>query len=292
MLLVAAVLLALASAGSYAVAAVLQQGFVSHYRGRASGLIGVLARRPLWWASVAAMALGALLHMTALGLGPLVLVQPLGVSTLVFALLLRARRTRRPLDHSTRAGAFCVVAGLAATLAVIPRTEPAVSGATSYWSTIGSVLVLAGLCAGAALVTARHRPAIAAVLVAAAAALCFGLTSGTVKALWLGQVSVLAAAVGLVSAAAGFVLVQHAYRGGLAAPLAVATLLDPLTSAVIGVAAFGEPLPGSPGTAAVAVAGVLLTVVGVARLCGAETDPGLPAGSVRAREPVLTTVSR
>jgi hypothetical protein len=50
-----------------------------------------LLRMPRWWLAVLATLAAAGLHVAALGLGPLSLIQPLGVLTLVFALPLGAR---------------------------------------------------------------------------------------------------------------------------------------------------------------------------------------------------------
>jgi hypothetical protein len=71
----------------------------------------------------------------------------------------------------------------------------------------------------------------------------------------------------LTSALVGLVLAQHAYRdGGLGAPLATLTLVDPLTAGLLGVMVLGEPISTSPVRLAIGVAGALLTAAGVAVL--------------------------
>src|SRR3978361_2268772 len=103
---VIAVLLALGSAFLYALAAALQRLAASRAahegtRPRAGArdgraCCGALARRPLWGTGIASMACGAGVHVVALGLGSVTLVQPVGVLALVLALPLDARLEPRP----------------------------------------------------------------------------------------------------------------------------------------------------------------------------------------------------
>lgn len=263
-----AVALALVSALCYAAAAVLQQREASIHVAGGLDLIGRLARRRGWWAAMAATGLGAAIHLAALGLGSLVLVQPLGIAALVFALLASAWTGGQHVGRTAWLGAACVLVGLPLVLSVLTR-----AGAASfvpvlgYWTAV--VIVAAGiaLLAGIARVVGRVRPARAAVLYAVAAALCFGLTSGTAKMVWSGHPQPSAIAAGLASAVLGLVFAQHAYRdGGLGAPLATLTLVDPLTAGLLGVLVLGEPISTSPARLALGAAGVLLTTVGVGLL--------------------------
>jgi hypothetical protein len=99
------------------------------------------------------------------------------------------------------------------------------------------------------------------------AATCFGLTSGTVRAVWLGHATPAAVAAGLTSAGIGVALAQQAYRdGGLGAPLATLTLVDPLSAGALGVLILGETLNLTPTRLALAVCGGVATVVGVVLL--------------------------
>ena len=63
------------------------------------GLVVRLARRPLWWIGVVASVAGLVLQIWALRHDSLVVVQPLMVTTLVFALVLVAIRTREADDR-------------------------------------------------------------------------------------------------------------------------------------------------------------------------------------------------
>ena len=111
-----AVVLALAGSACFAVAAVTQQGAAAHLReGRAFDPVVLvrLGRRPAWLAGLAAVIAGFALQAAALGLGRLVVIEPVLASGLLFALVLAARRDRRPLRRAEWAAALAVVAGLA-----------------------------------------------------------------------------------------------------------------------------------------------------------------------------------
>jgi drug/metabolite transporter (DMT)-like permease len=267
-----AVVLAVASAVCYALSAVLQEREASRQQAGGLALVARLVRRRGWWAAIAATVVGALLHLAAVGAGPLVVVQPIGVSTLVFALLIGSRLGRLPVPARSWAGAACVVTGLPAVLGAVPhdalRAGSRIGGATGYWQ-IAAVLatIVAVALASALVLGARHHRRGSAIAYAAAAAVCFGFTSATAKTIWLGQIEAQRIAVGVVVVCIGTVLAQHAYRdGGLGAPLAVLTLLDPFTAGALGMLVLGEPFGTTPIRLALGVAGGLVTCVGVALL--------------------------
>jgi drug/metabolite transporter (DMT)-like permease len=279
-----AVALALASAVCYALSAVLQEREASRQRAGGLALVARLARRRGWWAALAATVVGALLHLAAVGAGPLVVVQPIGVSTLVIALLIGSRLGRRRVPARSWAGAACVVAGLPAVLAAVPRDALRAGnpggGAAGYWAVaavLAAVVVLALLTA--LVLGARGRPHVAGIAYAASAAVCFGFTSATAKTIWLGHLEVQRIAVGVVVVCVGTVLAQHAYLdGGLGAPLAVLTLLDPFTAGAVGMLVIGESFGTTPITLALGVAGVLVTSVGVG-LLSARPVAGRPGAA-------------
>ena len=71
------------------------------------GLVSALARQPLWWAGSAADVAGYAAQAAALGLGSLLLVQPLLVTSLLFALPLGARWSGRTLRRADRNRGRC-----------------------------------------------------------------------------------------------------------------------------------------------------------------------------------------
>jgi len=152
---------------------------------------------------------GAALHVAALGAGPLVLVQPLGVSTLVFALLIGARTGATPITRRSAVGAGCVVVGLPLVLSIIlHHPHPAAALVADRWAAAALlVIVVSAVVCGRLF---RSRAQLAAACYAVGAATCFGLTSGTDRAAWLGHATSSAVVVGLTAAAVGIALAQHA----------------------------------------------------------------------------------
>jgi drug/metabolite transporter (DMT)-like permease len=268
-----AVVLALGSSGCYAASAVLQEREASRCDVDTAALLPQLMRRPWWWLAVLATITGAGLHIAALSLGPLSLVQPLGVLTLVFALPLGARLGARVVTRREWSAASAVALGLAGVLAVAPHHAPsshlplAVVGATTAAIAV-LVLILIGLAA-------RLPPRVAPVVRATAAATCFGFASGMTRIAATGAAPIaLAAAIAVLGAAAGLGLAQLAYRtGGLGAPLATQILVDPLVAVLLGVALLEEPVQLTPGTVTIGLAGLAATITGIWAL----TRPAPPA---------------
>ncbi|MEV6550495.1 DMT family transporter [Streptomyces sp. NPDC051597] len=289
---VLAVLLSLASAAGYALAAVAQSRLASTDGG--GGLAALLAR-PQWWWAVGLNAAGALMHVAALHYGPLTLVQPLGALTLVAALPIGAYYQRRRVTRREWRGAAWTLAGLAGLIAV---TGPASPG-----DALSLREALAVAAATALLIAAASRAGEGHGRVGLGHATASGVASGVGSALtqtvtaslarelpggplaWW-QTALLAVLVAAF-AVGGLLLSQSAFRGGLAAPLAVVNLANPAAAAVIGVALLGERFHGGPLgwlTAAVAAA---VAARGVLMLTGAE-PPQVPAP--RAPEPARVPV--
>ncbi|MCE3553090.1 DMT family transporter [Pseudonocardia sp. RS11V-5] len=272
MLIPLAILLAVASAVFYAISAVLQEREASRQSATGLGLMARLVRRRVWWAAVGATLAGATLHVAALGAGPLVVVQPIGVSCLAIALVLGSRVNRTRISPRSWAGVLCVALGLPAVLAAVPHhgphgAPPAAGAGLGFWPVVGVLAAVVVVAAGTGLLCGRRLPRGAAVCYSVGAALCFGLASATAKTMLIGHLTPERVALTAAAALVGTALAQHAYRGGgLGAPLAVLTLLDPLTAGAMGVLVLGEPFGRSPLTLALGVLGLLVTAVGVGLL--------------------------
>lgn len=276
------VLLSVVSALAYAGGAIAQE----QVAGSSTG--GVPVRRPGWWGALGLNGLGGLLHVVALACGPLSLVQPLGALTIVFALPMAALCVGRRAGATAWRGALLATAGLAGLLALVgtaaghslaPGQRPAVALVTG-------AAVTALTCTGLA---AHRHPVVRSVLLATASGIAFGMSSvftKTVAVDWshgisLGDLSSLAA-IGAFTVA-GVVLSQISYRGGgLAAPLATQTVVNPVLAAVVGIALFGETFRhGTAGTAlalgcaAVTAGGLILLTT--ERLEGGEGTPPVTA---------------
>ncbi|MFI8766489.1 DMT family transporter [Streptomyces sp. NPDC053792] len=310
-----AVLLSLVSAAGYALAAVAQSRLAAASPAAPDGrgaLRALLARGQWWWA-VGLNAAGALAHVAALHYGPLTLVQPLGALTLVAALPLGAYCARRRVTRTEWRGALWTLGGLVGLVAVTGPAAPgeALSLRESLVVAAATALLIAALASGR-LHGREQRGTGAPTGRGLGHATASGIASGVASALtqtltaalaldlpgaepsWW-QTALLAV---LISgfASGGLLLSQAAYRGGLAAPLAVVNLSNPAAAAVIGVALLGETFRAgawgwlvAAGASLVAARGVILLTKG-----GAPTEPvpaseAVPtAGAVLATEPVPT----
>lgn len=290
------VLLSLVSAVAYAGGAIVQEQVAASSPGAQYAPL----RRPAWWGAVSLNGLGGLLHVVALALGPLSLVQPLGALTIVFALPMAALFVGRRAGATAWRGALMATVGLAGLLSLV--------GASDAQSLDTAQRVAAALVTGGAVVAlmiagrAAHRhPAVRSILLATASGIAFGMSSvftKTVAVDWTGGVSagdLPSLAVIGVLATAGMVLSQASYRGaGLAAPLATLTVVNPVVAAVVGITMFGETFRyGTTGTVLALSCGVvaaggliMLTTERIARegaASGTDTDTATGSGRAPAR---------
>ncbi|MGO4755296.1 DMT family transporter, partial [Streptomyces sp. 2MCAF27] len=297
------VLLALASAVCYAAGAILQEHVAATTPPRPYAAL----RRGRWWTAVVLNGTGAVLHVLALAYGPLSVVQPLGALTIVFALPMAAVFVRRPVGATGWRGALLATTGLAGMLSLSGS-----SGARALAKDDRIMVAVVTVSAIAVLALAARwsrRPGVRSVLLAVAAGTAFAVSSVftknvTVELEW-GKPEFEGWASGLPSlamigllAGAGVLLSQASYRGaGLAAPLATATVANPVVATVIGVTALGEHFRhGASGTLlallAALVAGtglVMLTVHGVetsgqSAERGAAADQAGPEAAPRPQE--------
>jgi drug/metabolite transporter (DMT)-like permease len=227
------------------------------------GLLVDLAQQRVWLLSLVANAFGVILQWVALTTGPLVLVQPLLVTGLLFGVLFSGS-----FDRVVLLGAGLCVAGLAAFLLMARPT-----GDTDEM-TLGAVLPLAiGLAAILAicLAVAAHRPGnTRALALAVAAGVLYGVSAGLAKLaaeeLSQGILALLTHwpiyAVA-VCGPIGFLLSQNAFQAerALAPALAVITILDPLVAIGIGILWLGEELQTGVGP-------IIGQILALAALCG------------------------
>jgi len=81
-----------------------------------------------------------------------------------------------------------------------------------------------------------------------------------------------------VDPAANPLVIQAAYRdGGLGAPLATCTIVDPVTASFIGIVLLGEHLRLGVAGGAVGFAGLIATVIGLTVLARTHHEPKTPA---------------
>lgn len=265
---VLAIALALVGACFFAGSVALQHDAVRAQRNGAVRLAR-LARSRTWQAGALLGVAGTGLHLTALSLAPLAIVQPLGVLSLVLTVLAgRATATRR-----VRIAALAVCAGVGGFVLVSVS-----GGSASPHVTIGAVLlaVLAGPVVAAAGLSCRGRGRCAGL--AAAAAVLFGLGSAVLRAAALELSTVVTAAgfalAGAALLTAGGWLLQQAHAAGpTAVVVGATTVLDPLTAVTADQLLFGETPHLVPAMAVARLVLALLAVTGVLVLAGSLSDP-------------------
>ncbi|MET0557337.1 MAG: DMT family transporter [Solirubrobacterales bacterium] len=274
------VVLALLAALFFAFGTVLQQrgGLEQPSEGASSSLLLRMARRPVWLAGIAADSLGFVAQAVALAVGRLAVVQPLLVSTVVFALPLGARFTGQRIRRQDVAAAALVVGALVAFLLI---AEP--SGGRDD-APLGQWLVAFGACALVCVplcLLGRHgSPARRAALLGTATGILFALSAALTK--------VVADQVGeglfeiflswhlyalVVVGYASMTLNQLALNTGSLAP-AVATSLafDPITSVVLGVTLLDETLHATPIEGVGTALALAAALVGMALLARSQSQ--------------------
>ncbi len=282
--------LSLAAAFFFAVSTTLKKASASADDGAPEPLSGedVVAvartvKHPLWLAGILADVVGLGLQVTALHFGGLTVVQPLLVSGLLFALLLRHRGSTR-ITRAETAWALTLSACLVGFLVLSGSVSGAQQPAAADRVPAAIAAIVGVVTAVACLMIARRRvpPAGRAALIGVAVGAVYATTAALIKSTTNvlsqhGPVAVLTSwqlyvVVGL--GVLGLFLTQLAFRAGpLTASLPAISTVDPLLSVAIGVVVYDEHLRRGPlGGALLAVLLLLLvtSVVGLGRVELAE----------------------
>ncbi|MBM2621619.1 DMT family transporter [Actinoplanes sp. LDG1-06] len=260
--MITAVALCVLSAVAYASGALMQQRV-------AQSSMRALLRDPRWWLGMGANGAGAVLHVVALRYGSLTLVQALGALTLVAAVPLAAAVGRRRVTRAELVGTALTTGALVALLVVTGSSSQALTVRESA----GVFLAAAAVMGWAAL-----QPRLPGLGAAAVGGLGFGVASALTQAVTLrlgaGLASIVAgvAAVLVLNVAAVW-FTQRSYRVGLAAPLAVGTVANPVAAAVIGVVLLGQSFQGGATGVVVALASVVVLTAGVVTLAREQARP-------------------
>lgn len=277
--------LALLAAVLFAVASAVQQrsaADVPDAEAHGARLLLTLARRPRWWAGTLSDTGGFVAQAAALGLGSLLLVQPLLVTTLLVALPLGARWAGRRLRRSDWVWAALLVLALAAFALV---GEPTAGVDRAGWRPWLPAWIVLGLLVGGCLAGAAVRRGTArAVLLAVAAGVAYGvgaaLTKGVVSQVDDGLLALLTSWetwLLAVAMAGGTLLQQSAYQAGsLEASLPAVTVGEPVIAVALGIGVLQERLRADG--AEWALIGVLVVVMAAATVAlarAAARDPAL-----------------
>lgn len=254
---------ALVAALLFACAAVAQQSAASSVP-EGSGLVGELMRTPRWWAGIVGDGGGYAMQALALALGSVLLVQPILVSALVFALPLSARFSGRRISRRTWAMAAALTGALAAFLVIGNPTEGEGNAPLHEWVLPLAcllVVVAGSTAAGFARIEAGWR----ALSLGVASGLLYGLAAALTKYVTdlfdKGLIEVLTSWQTWVLVGAGVTgvyLQQKAFQvGPLAASLPAVTIAEPLAAVFLGMTVLDERLR----TDAIGIAVCVVTVV-------------------------------
>lgn len=257
---------------AYATAALLQAR-------HAHLTVAELARVPQLWIALGLNGLGAALHVASLAFGPLSLIQPLGVLTLVIAVPLAAVTVRRKVTRLELTGMVYTVIGLAGLTLIITTAG---AGQTLESDELLGLVAATTVCV-ALLALRGRRPGASTLWEAVAGGLAFSVCSALCQTIVVtvgdGGAGVLVRPITIVAmlavavfAITATILTQRSYRRGLGAPLAVTNLVNPASATTIGVVLLGETLATSFVEVVLAVACAVLAGYGVSQLARARDD--------------------
>ncbi|MGH3098400.1 MAG: DMT family transporter [Streptosporangiales bacterium] len=270
-----AVVVALLGAACYAAGAALQQHQASSVKmsaGLDPRLLVRLVQRPRWLAGIAANAVGAGLHVFALSLAPLALVQPIGVMTVVFAVPAGALLRRRRPSGAELAGAGIVSVALGLLVSTLRAQENVAALAPVEVLSLAGIVV--GVLALTALAVRRTRGVARTVVLSSATGIAFGITSALLRPTLHGIAvsgATVAVGAGLLAvvgiAAMGLLLEQSSFQAGrLGLAVAVVTVVDPIAAVAAGAGFLHQPVDlGAPWLTAVAVLAIVAGVAVLAR---------------------------
>lgn len=282
---------AFGAAATFAAGSALQQRVAGATPAAEESRVGFLLRlvhRPSWLTGLLLSAVAFAMHALALSRGDLALVQPVIVSGIVFAVIIRSGLEHRFPNRHTLAWLLLTWAGLALFLAVRPEAvQPEMhQGRGVAFVLTGAVAALVAVLFARRAGTPRRRGA----LLGGAAGVLFGLVAGTLKLvlvqartgwsepftswpLW----TLLAVGLGAV------LLNQRAYQATrLSVTAPVLNVAQVLVALAFGVVVLDESSGRTTGVVAGEVVGLAVMLLGVARLAATGPSGGDGRGEAAA----------
>jgi drug/metabolite transporter (DMT)-like permease len=264
------VALALAAAMFFATSNVLEQRSAREApadQALKPGLVVHLARDRRWLLGIVADVSGYVCQAAALGIGLLVVVQPILATGLLFSLALDVATSRRRL----RAWEWAIAALLASALGLfLSESSPGGGSARASWPDwIVPLVAISAVVLVAIALGHRSTGAVRASLLAFAAGTMFGITAPLTKAfvhlLGGGPVTVLTnwEPYGLaVFSIGGFIVMQSAFQAGeLEASVPFLETAEPVVASIIGVVLLGERLHARTDTGKAVIAATIATML-------------------------------
>jgi drug/metabolite transporter (DMT)-like permease len=235
-------------------------------------LVADLLRQRRWLAGLSLMIAGMLLSAWVIGHMVLALSEPLLATNLLFALIIAGRVSNQPPHARELIGAVILLGGVSALSVARSVTSVQDSvGSPAYWPYAGAAIAAAAACF--ALAGRRRRGEMRGLLTGVSAGLVLGVQDALTRISVRSLGSLHDAARLLTSwpayslVAVGVIalwLMQSAFSSApLHASLPGVTAAEPVSGIVLGVVAFREKVPASPGLIALQVAGLIALVLGV-----------------------------
>jgi drug/metabolite transporter (DMT)-like permease len=239
-------------------------------------MVLTLIRRPLWWGGTAAAIAGFAFQALALAYGSLLLVQPILVSALLFALPLSARLAKRWVTRGEWLWALVLTASLAV-FVVLAKTS-----AGDYEASVPLTAIVAVVCTAAVaacvIVAIRNPGWRRAVLLAVAVGVLFGvvamltklvmhmLTHDGVRAVLTTPAPYLLIVIGVIA-----VLLQQSafHAGSLQTSVPTMLVLEPVVAVALGAVVLGEHMTVN-GVKAVAITIALIAMAAATAALGRE----------------------
>lgn len=280
-----AVLLALASALVGAIGTVLQQTSAAAADQHGLRLLRAMVTRPRWLLGYTLGVVAVALSGGALTIGALLVVQPVGVTSLLFSLPLAARFYGVRMTSRQWLNAGVLTLGLAVFVAVgKPSSGQPLQPLGSWLHVAGPMLALvAAVCVYGQTQHGQRR----ALAFATGTGIMFGIQAALTKAVLdlatTDRLHVLAAITSwelyalIVMAVGSVALQQLAFQAAdLSASQPAITVLTPIAGATCGILIFGERLQTGPwGLAAIFVAVLAMGAATIALARTAGTNPAI-----------------
>ncbi|HEY2500077.1 MAG TPA: DMT family transporter [Mycobacterium sp.] len=246
-----AALLAVAAALMVGIGDVLEQQSAQLVTDKPVGtlaLFGQLLRDRRWWAGSLVAGAGFGLQAAALGLGSVVLVQALSVTSLLFALVINAKVNHRRITRWQGIWALLLAAAVAVVVTVGNPQAGNPRGSFKTWAVVvlvmGPALILCLI--GARIFSNSVKALLLGLLSGSLWGLFSVLTKGVVDQLGRGIPALLRMPELYVWAVLGIAATaweQSAFRAGpLTASLPAVTISEPIVGSVLGVTVLGETL--------------------------------------------------
>lgn len=298
---VAPIVLAVIAALSLAIGTHLQHRAVATggvTRGRGLNWLSGLLCQPLWLVGLGLLATETVLNVLALGLGPVALVQPIGILSLVTAIVISAVMLQRRVTPALTGCIALTMVSVGSFIAVSARhSQPLqadpVDAKVLSWILVAITVVGSGIAASR--VGHLFRVMTAGVLFGAVATGAHVLANTALGDSTFTLTHALLGAGVIAGSAAGIWIVQTAYATGPPETvLAGLTVIDPLTAVALGTGLLGEyAQPDRLGLAVLLASGLaaILGVVLLARFHPAATGHQCSAESAESVETAGVTGS-